>query len=157
MKHETLTSETNEAQAAVAMSREVLSNLRDMNGFLTTSHKVRRVFHAHYADMEAGEFGIADLIARILRENEAIFPAGVETTELRQIAISGAMFTDEIIAKVQAYFTAGSIRYPEQTIRAYLSVFMFRSKQVGKIQLTAKEDIGRPCYKPRCKWYLINQ
>ncbi len=152
MKNETM---KNETQAAIAMNREVQSNCQDINNVLTTSGKVKAVFHTHFECMETGECGIADLISRILREREASFPANVEQTELRSIAIAGSMFTSEILAEVQSRFSAGSIRYPLQTVKAYLSVFMRKQGKVGKIQLSNSEDSQRECCKPRCKWYLI--
>jgi len=146
---------TTEAKNAIAMSREVLSGLRDLNNIETTSGIVPNIFHTHFVDLATGEKGIADLICRILREREAIFPLGAEQTELRQVAIAGAMFTDAILAEVEMRFTAGSIRYPAKTVRAYLSVHLGKSGKVGKVQLTNLEDKPRPCCKPRCKWFLI--
>jgi hypothetical protein len=154
---QTKTNETSETLNAIAMSREVLSNSQDINNVLTTSQQVKAVFHTHFADMETGECGIENLIARILREREAQFPKGVESTELRQIAVAGAMFTDEIVTEVQNRFTAGSVRYPKQTVKAYLSVFMAKSGKIGRIQLTNSEDKNRTCCKPRCKWYLVTE
>jgi hypothetical protein len=85
----------------------------------------------------------------------AIYPADAPLTESRKEAIEGSMFTQDIINQVKLRFTAGSIRYPEKTIRAYLSVVMFKNGTVGKIQLKTTEDAARKCPKPRCKWYLI--
>lgn len=142
-------------ESAIGMSQEVLSNSQDLNNVITTSQTVKAVFHTHYVNLAQGDYGIKDLLTRILREHEACFPKGIETGELRKVAIAGAMFTSEVISEVQSRFTAGSIRYPVQTIKAYLSVFMFKSGQVGKIQLSNAEDKERECCKPRCKWYLI--
>ena len=147
------TKENNEKAQAVAMSREILSNSQDINNVLTTAEN-KPVFHTHYVNLDASESGSADLITRSLREHEAVFPLNVGETELRQIAIAGSMFTDEILAKVQEYFTAGSTRYPLQTVKNYLSTYMPKAGKVGKVQLKGHEDKGRPCPKPRCKWFL---
>ena len=160
MKHKTTTAKT-EAKNAIGMSREVLAGMQDINNVLTTSKRVKAVFHAHYVNMTEGECGIADLICSILKEREACFPLGIENTELRSVAIAAALYTDEIIEAVQARFTAGSIRYPIETIKAYLSCFMSKDTKttkatIGRIHLSKNEDQPRPCCKPRCKWYLID-
>lgn len=143
-----------EKNLAIAMSNDILDNSKGMNNTFKTSGIVPPVFHTHYVNMESGEYGIADLITKILTDNGSIFPKDCATTDLRNIAIAGAMFTDEILAKVESHFTAGSIRYPLATVKTYLSVFMARKSQVCKIQLTGKEDSNRPCCRPRCKWFL---
>jgi hypothetical protein len=148
---------TSSAKAAIDMSSEVLANFQDMNNILTTSQIVRPVYQTHYVNMETGTIGIEKLLADILKENCSVFPAGVEKTELRQIAISGSMFTQEILDKVQERFTAGSCRYPVQTVLKYLGGEMKKHGTVGKIQLKGNEDLERDCNRPRCKWYLINK
>ena len=149
-------------QNAINFNREVISGSKDINNFLSASGKVAPVFHTHFTDMESGKNGIANLIAKILIENDAVFPRDIENTELRSIAIASAMLTSEIMAQVEEQFKCGSNRYPQATIENYLSVFMFRQTgkhlskvKVGKIQLTKTEDVSRKCPKPRCKWYLI--
>jgi hypothetical protein len=139
---------------AIGMASALLNNSKDINNTLTVSKITRSIFHTHYANMETSEFGIGDLICKILRSNDACFSLAIETSELRNIAIAGSMFTEQILEKVKEIFTAGSIRYPEKTVRATLSVTLFKLKKIGKIQLTNKEDEERECCKPRCKWYL---
>ena len=153
MNTETKTA-TTEGKNAIAMSSEVLASSQDINGVLTQSHEVRAVYHTHFVDMQSGLCGIEDLITDILSQHNAIFPVGIENTPLRNIAIAGGMFTCEVFNCVESRFTAGSIRYPLKTITLYLSQFM--KGKVGRIQLTGKEDINRPCNRPRCKWYLID-
>lgn len=141
------------------MSRELLANSQDLNGFFTQA-ETRPVFQTHYVNLEAEQSGIADLITRILWEHEAVFPLhvcgidGKAKTELRPIAIAGSMFTSEVFAKVQEYFSAGSTRYPLQTVKNYLSTYMPKQGQVGKIQLDNAEDSERKCPLARCKWFL---
>ncbi len=159
---------TNEQQNAIAMSPEILSNSQDINNILTTSGQVRAVFHTHYVNLETKDKGIADLICQILKENGSVFPKDCEQTELRGIAIAGAMFTEEILTEVWKRFSAGSVRYPKQTVKAYLSVWLStdsqpgdkkmlnRKARVGKIKLSSSEDSERECDKPRCKWFLFN-
>lgn len=141
-------------ETAQGMSRELTQNSQDINGFLTVA-EIQPLTQTHWTNTATGENGIADLITHILRENDSVFPLNVGNTELRQIAIAGSMFTEEILAKVQAYFTAGSTRYPLQTIKNYLATYMFKKGKVGKIQLTGKEDATRECARPRCKWFLV--
>ncbi len=156
---------TNDNQAvasAVAMQREMLSAVQDGNNVLTTG-QVKSTFQGHAFNMESGKHGIANLIAEILTEREAIFAKGIETTELRPVAIAASMFTEEIIAEVQHRFSAGTTRYPYNTIHMYLSVFMRDSgkhslanlPRVRKIKLSNEEDKPRKSAKPRGKWYLI--
>ena len=149
-------------QNAINFNREVISGSKEINNFLSTSGQVAPVFHTHFIDMESGKNGIANLIAKILTENDAVFPRDIENTELRSIVIASAMLTSEIMEQVEEQFKCDSKRYPRSTIENYLSVFMFRttgkhlsSVKVGKIQLTKTEDANRKCAKPRCKWYLI--
>lgn len=153
----TKTTVSAEAKNALEMSREVLDNSRDLNNVMTTATVVRPVFHTHFVSMDETLFGIADLISDILTQRQAVFPKGVEKTELRKVAISASLYTSEILEAVESRFTAGSVRYPLQTIKSYLSVFMSKGKgaTIGKIQLKGKEDSPRPCDRPRCKWYLI--
>jgi hypothetical protein len=151
-----------EQKNAIALNREIVSGSQDINNVLTTSNVVSPLHHAHYVNMQSGNNGIDSLIAEILTENEAIFPANIDkNVEFRKIAISASMFTCEIVNEVQNRFTAGTKRYPKETIEAYLSVWMTRKEsfckfKVGKIKLTSKEDASRECNRPRFKWYLID-
>ena len=142
-------------ESAIAMQAALFDNTKDINTVLTSSNEVSPIFHGHFFQLEENLFGIQGLVTQILTEKESVFPAGVENTELRQIAIAGSMFTQDIIDEVIRRFTAGSIRYPEKTIRATLSVTMFKLKMVGRVKLTSSEDKSRPCNKPRFKWYLV--
>ena len=139
---------------AIGMQSALFDNTKDINTVLTSSNEVSPIFHGHFFQLEQNLFGIQGLITQILAERET-FAAGIEKTDFRPVAIAAAMFTQDIIDEVIRRFTAGSIRYPEKTIRATLSVTMFKNKTVGKIQLKGLEDKNRPCTKSRCKWYLI--
>ena len=170
MKNETLTTEQ---QNAIALQREVLGGSQDTNNVLTTSGQVGPEFHTHYTNMESGENGIANLIAKVLTENGSVFPLDIANGEFRKLAIAGSMFASEVFATTQAEFSAGSKRYPYETIAAYLSIFMSPDNKhklaglprVGKINLTASEDFDRPSVlgkdgikrkiKPRRKWFLV--
>lgn len=152
------------------MARETISLLHDANNVLTTG-EVPPVFQAHWPDMETGKHGIANLIALILKEREAVFPAGVENSEFRSVAIGTSVFASELIEEVQNRFTAGTRRYPYNTIHQYVAVFMdpankhFKKNlpKVGQIHLTNAEDknrftkTGKRIFKPRCKYYLIQE
>lgn len=132
-----------------ALSRDIVDSSRDTNNLLA-SGGIHNLVREHYIDTANGIYGIESLIKSILRTNGSVFPAGVEATELRAIAIAGGMFTSEIIAQVRETF--GADRYPDCTIRMYLSKL---AKGIGKVQLTGSEDKNRPQPKPRCKWYLV--
>jgi hypothetical protein len=136
------------------MQRELLSNAIDSNNVLTTAG-IRPVFQSHVFDMQSGECGIELLIVAILRDNGAIFPADIASTEFRQVAINGAMFASEIIQAVQDRFANGSSRYPYATVYAYLCNPANKKKSgVVSIRLTNSEDKPRPCPKPRQKYFL---
>jgi len=131
-----------------------LANQQDTNNVLTTNN-VSPMFQGHVFNMVTGEHGIENLIISILRQNNSILPKGIENSNLRNVAIASAMFASDIMAIVESYFTAGSTRYRYETIHQYLSVFMFRKGTIGKIKLSNNEDKPRSCFKPRCKWYLV--
>lgn len=147
----------NDTKAAVAFAvssnRELLENQHDINNVLTTAENVSPMFGGHYFNMESGEHGLQTLIAEILTEREAIFPKDSENSALRQVVISAGMFTSEIVAEVEKRFSGGTNRY--KYVHAYLSVIMFKNGKIGKVKLTNNEDKPRPCFKPRCKWFLI--
>lgn len=155
MKTKTKQSEKSAIKSAIAMQRELLGNAQDIGNVLTTAQNVAPIFMPHAFNMATGLHGVANLIAEILAEREAVFPSGIETTELRTVAIAAGMFASEIIAEVQARFAAGTKRYPSQTVHAYLSIFMHKQGRIGKIKLTSAEDKERKCCKPRIKWYLV--
>lgn len=146
--------ETNKAsEAAKRLCANVLENGKDANNVLTVAG-VSPVFQTHVFNVETGKHGIKHLIAEILTEAEAVFPEGAEGTELRPIVIAASMLADDIKAEVERRFSAGSTRYPYATVHQYLSVFMVREGMVCKFQMTAKEDAGRHCCKPRTRYYL---
>ena len=146
-----------------ALSREIVDTSRDMNNILASAGNVHNYVRAHYVDTAMGTYGIESLISAILKERGAIFPAGIEgkmdengtviNGEFRNVAIAASMFATEVIAAVRDTF--GADRYPDPTIRSYLSHFMTKSGKVGNICLKSAEDCGRPCDKPRTKFYLV--
>ena len=141
-----------EKTAAVSMSAEIVDTCKAVNNTLAVAG-VRAHFQAHYANAELGVYGILQLVKRILKEREAIFPRGIEGTPLRQIAVSLAMFTEDILRQVEREFAAGGFRYKIQAVKNCLSTY--GKGEIGKITLTDEEDQPRECDKPRCKWYLI--
>lgn len=169
MKNET--TENNAVALAIAMTPETIQASRDINGTLTETAKVRPVFMTHYANAEQDIYGIADLIESVLRERAAVFPRGIETSELRPVAVAAAMTRQDIQAAIEARFTEATPRYPEQTLKNYLSQFC--KGRFAKIQLTSAEDCNRNsakqrawrkahgkaeiCRAPRCKWYVIDK
>jgi hypothetical protein len=131
------------------MSREIVDSSRDTNNLLA-SGEIHFYVREHYVDPSTGTYGIESLIRNILKANGSQFPAGVEDTELRGIAVAGSMFSSEIIAKVRETF--GADRYPDSTIYQYLWKY---AKGIRKVKLSSAEDSSRTCPKPRCKYYAI--
>lgn len=138
-----------------AVAREIVDTSRDINNLLASAGNVHNFVRAHYVDTSTGTYGIESLIASILRNRQAIFPAGIEATEFRKVAISTAMFASEIIQTVQDTF--GKERYPYATVHSYLSYFMAKNGKIGKIKLKNNEDQMRNCCKPRTKFYLVEK
>lgn len=138
-----------------ALAREIVDTARDKNNLLSSSGNVHYFVRDHYVDTASGTYGIESLISAILKENNAIFPAGIEKTEFRKVAIASAMFASDIIESVQEAF--GKDRYPYATIHSYLSHFMNKNGKIGKIKLSTFEDSDRPCCKPRIKFYLVEK
>lgn len=139
------------------LSRDIVENARDNNNVLASAGNVHYFVRSHYVDVSSGVYGIERLIAQILKDNRSEFPAGIEQTEFRKIAIAGSMYVSDIIAKVQETF--GADRYPYATIHSYLSYFMTKEtcqNKVARIKLTNSEDSNRPCCKPRTKFYLVD-
>ena len=147
--------ETKAAKNAISMQREIASNQQDNNSIFSTSNMVGPLYHNHYVNMETGKNGIENLITEILTEHGAILTVEATKGELRQIAIAMSLYPHEIFAAAELKFSAGSKRYPIETIWQYLGVRMKRANTVGKIQLTGTEDPNRDCDRPRSKWYLI--
>lgn len=138
------------------LAQELISGAQDRNNVMATA-QVHFLVRDHYVDAANGIFGIQDLIVAILKTNNAVFPANIENTPLRQIALGTSLTTDEIIETVRENF--GIDRYPDNTIRMYLSVHGGKKSKTpifGKIQMTKTEDSNRTCSKPRCKWYVIS-
>ena len=138
-----------------AVAREIVDTSRDVNNLFASAGNVHNFVRAHYVDTSTGTYGIESLIASILAANNSVFPAGIETTEFRNVAISASMFASEIIAAVRVTF--GKERYPDATIYSYLAHFMLKSGRVGKIKLKNSEDSMRNCCKPRTKYYLVEK
>lgn len=137
------------------LAPQVTLNLQDMNNLLA-SVQTPYAFRTHYVNMVNGVMGIEQMIVAILVGNQAVYPAGIENSALRNIAIGNSMFASEIIEIVRNEF--GFDRYPDATIYQYLSVTMMRKTaklKIGKIKLTNAEDKNRPCCKPRTKFYLV--
>jgi hypothetical protein len=153
MNIETNTENETPQALAIALTGETLEASQAINNTLTITEQVKPVFMAHYANAKLDVCGIIALVSDILREGQAEFPRNAHETELRKIVVAASMFTSEIFAQVQARFTAGSTRYPLQTVKNVLSTYA--KGTIAKIKLTNQEDKPRNCAKPRCKWYLI--
>lgn len=150
----TLTSEQNEAAAfAVAMSAETIETCKAVNNTLETTAKVKAFYAAHYANAEIDSFGIMGIVCEVLTEREAIFARGIESTELRKIALACAPTTAEIIELAKPKFAIAGMRYKPQAIKNVLSTY--GTEKIRKIKLTPAEMVQGS--KARAKWYLIQE
>jgi hypothetical protein len=139
----------------LTLSKSVLENSKTVNQLLTLAN-IKPVFQNHVIIIDKRNrdndiCGIEALIENILATHGASFPLGVELTEYRPMAIKASLFASQIFDITQAMFSAGTSRYPANTVKMYLSRF---AKHIGKIQLTKNEDFSRTCCKPRTKYYL---
>jgi len=139
--------------AAVAMSGEIVQTSQDINNTLETQG-TRAFFGTHYANAELDVFGIVALVKHVLRENDSVFGRGIEKTEFRKIAVSGAMFTSQIVEAIGTLFANAGMRYKPQAVKNVLSTY--GKGEIIKIKLSNAEDKPRPCSKPRAKWYLVS-
>jgi hypothetical protein len=147
----------NEAKAeAIALSEETIEACKSIANTQTVAG-VRPHFQPHYANAKIDVFGIMGLVRDILRDKQAEFPRGIENGALSHLAIAASLFTSEIIAEVQARFSAGTTRYRPQSVRNCLSTYGKEDGTIGKIDLTPSEDQPRPCKIPRTKWYRVQQ
>lgn len=126
------------------------NQLRLINSTLSDNN-TPLAFRAHY--VKGNVNGIEELIVKILTKNNASNPAGIESSNMRNIGITQSMFASEVISAVRKEF--GFDRYPDATIYQYLSVNMTHNKTVARIKLTNSEDSYRQCCKPRTKFYII--
>jgi hypothetical protein len=157
-----------EQSEAIKMQEAIHANQVDINHVLTQSKIVMPLLHNHYVNMEnksmfhekhVCEQGAFDLLCSILKDADAIFTKGIESTEYRQLAIKKAMLASEIVNEVQSRFSNGSIRYPSQSIKSFLSNPKINFGKIIAIQLTNNEDKNRPanCYKPRKVYYIVKE
>ncbi len=134
---------------AINIAPEAYASARDLNTILTSTGTVSPVFMAHHFDPTTGKNGIKNLILDILTARGAVFQNDLD----RESIIQKGLFTSQIMAECQARFSAGSTRYPLQTIKSYLSVFMRRESSIGFIKLTRSEDVSRKGTKCRYVWF----
>lgn len=149
-----LNTENEEKALAIELSGETIEACQAVNNTLSTAG-VRAHFQAHYANAQLDVYGVLALVRDILREAQAEFPRGIETTELRKIAVSASMFTSEILAEVERRFAAGGFRYKVQAVKNCLSTYGKQDGTIASIKLTNEEDQPRECSKPRFKWYRV--
>ena len=152
----TLTSEQNEAAAlAVSMSPQTVVEEMSLNNTLETTMKVKPAFCAHYANAELESFGLMGIVCEVLTECEAVFARGIESTELRKIALALAPTTEKIIKLAEPKFNAAAplMRYKPQAVKNILSTY--GTEKIRKIKLTSGEMVQGS--KARAKWYLIQE
>ena len=156
------------------MQPDTLSSAQDIANVYKSAGNVGAIFNPHYVNMlktisipdaktVKNRHGIALIIAEILTEHEAVFPANVGETSFRPLAISAGMFAEDIFNAIQNQFAAGTDRYALPSVHVYLCSLMNADKKhyikglpkVASVQLTNSEDSPRPCKKPRRKYFLV--
>jgi hypothetical protein len=148
----TLTSEQNEAAAfAVAMSAETIETCKAVNNTLETTQKTSAFYGTHYANPEMDSFGIMGIVCEVLTECEAVFARGIESTELRKIALAVAPTTKQVIALAKPKFAVAGLRYKPQAVKNILSTY--GTQKICRIKLTTGEIVQGA----RSKWYLIQE
>lgn len=163
----------NPRACARSLGEQLQALARTMNHTYTVAENVSPYTMAHWIDTKTGEQGIADLIARILRENGAVFPACIGDTSpsekspyttTKAMALKASMTAREIIAEVQARFTAGTKRHSPASVYTYLCQWLSKPHSVkgkviapiiGKLYQSTSEDSERHCNKPQIVWFLI--
>ena len=126
------------------MQETLFDNTKDINTVLTGSGEVSPIFHGHFFQMETNLYGIQGLITEILRARGAEYKAkDLAASDLKNVIVATSMLTIEILAEVERRFTQGSIRYPEKTVRATLSVTMTKLGKIGHIQLSKADYNAR--------------
>jgi hypothetical protein len=129
MKTTTKKTERKPRKVARSLGKQLQAVARMMNHTYTVAENVSPYTMAHWVDTQTGEQGIANLIARILREAGAVFPACVGDTSpsekspyttTKAMALKASMTAREIIAEVQARFSAGTKRHSPASIHTYL-------------------------------------
>jgi hypothetical protein len=122
---------------------------KQLNQSMTATQKIPPQLQAHFP-----EGGLRGLIIKILRTHGAAWTGDTQLPSDRAAAIKAAMFVEEIVSKCKEIFTAGTIRYPKQSVKNCLGE-MAKDSEVGKIGLSNGEDSNRECDRPRSKWYLV--
>ena len=144
----------NEAAAfAKGLSAQTIEDCKAINNTLETCANVPAFFGSHYANAELESFGIMGIVREVLTDCEAIFARGIETTDLRNIALALAPTTAEIIELAKPKFAVAGLRYKPQAVKNILSTY--GTKEIRRIKLTSAEMVqGSKC---RSKWYLIQK
>ena len=148
-----LTSVPQGKEFAPALERQA-SAMRSMQRGL----KIHYTFRPHKVDPETGWHGIRGLIVRILTQARCIAPRhdGDLLGDSRGEYITRSMLADDIIAKVRESGIPALDRYPDQTIRQYLSHDLYRDGTVGKFPAMRGEFQTRAGGAPNF-YYLIEE
>lgn len=155
MNTETIEAKNETKALAVSLSAEIVETCKAVNNTLETTEAVTPFYGAHYANAQLDVCGIVALVEKVLRDNQAVFPRGIEATALRKIAVAASMFTSEVVEAVKVEFAAAGMRYKAQAVKNVLSTY--GKGRIAKIRLTPEEDQPRTSDKPRAKWYLIDK
>jgi hypothetical protein len=130
-------------------ANETLETAINLNATLKRQN-VRTLVRAHFVDTRNGIQGIAELLAFIMGEAGATIDQGEIETISRAEKINRGMRFDAIVSRVREAF--GDARYPESTIRVYLTT---KAENVFRMQMTSEEDAERTSPKPRAIYLLV--
>ena len=159
-----LTNEEQDAAAfALSLSAQVIADCMAVNNTLatmniqpTTAKGSMAFYAAHYANAEIDSYGVPGIVREVLTEAEAIFPRNADKNpEWRAAVVEHSLFTDQVIELAKPKFAKAKLRYKPQSVRNQLSTY--GTDEIGKVDLTMDEDIGRGDGKPRKKYYLIKK
>jgi hypothetical protein len=163
------TATTNQTKSENAMDKhgislfaqEIVEQSTELNE-LFEEGDVQYAFRTHYVDSVNEVYGLEQMMVVIMTTLGASNPDTdyyraddhhADDHPMRAIAIGNSVYADEIIAMVRATFAGGEERYPNKSIREYLSGKK-KMKNVRSIRLTGDEDQPRHCPVPRCKYYI---
>lgn len=138
---------------SIGLSPEVIMDCKSINNLIEAQAIVKPHFCTHYANAELDSYGIFGIVCEVLRECEAVFKRGIENTDMRDIALTFAPTTAQIIALARPKFNAAApkMRYKPQAVKNVLSTY--GAKKIRRIKLEPSEMVGRA----RSKWYLIKE
>lgn len=142
-------------QATIAIANDINDTSKDLLSVEKSAGVNTYKYGPHYVDTANDIHGIGELLESILESFGCVHDSGIEHTTQRETAIEHSMFMHELQTAVEDAFASAGKRYPNVSLRVYLSNHK-RGYVFESIQLTSAEDSTRTCPRPRCKYYWSN-